>query len=173
MNHTTARVIVGSAAVLLVTVSALQAAAPMPELAEPEVIQMNTPDYDQHSKPYVEFKHRSHTSDFPQKYPQFFENGCGTCHHDDEGLPRTDLAPGDDINYCIDCHSSPGTVPREVKQQMRAQDLSRDDKKAWELEYHAEAIHDLCRGCHRKVRKHDRTTKAPITCMQCHTKDES
>jgi hypothetical protein len=173
MNNTTLGMLVGAAALLLSTAPALPAAAPMPELAEPETIQMNAPEYETHTKPLVEFKHRSHTSDFPQKYPQFFENGCGTCHHDDEGQPRTDLAPGGDVNYCIDCHSEPGAVPREIKREMRAQDLTRSEKKTRELEYHAEAVHDLCRGCHRKVRKFDRTTKAPTTCMKCHTKDES
>lgn len=164
--------IVLAVAMLPVAADSPQAAPPMPELAEPAVIKMDTLEYDGHTKPFVEFKHRKHTSDFSRKYPQFFESGCGTCHHDDEGRPLTDLAPGDDVNYCIDCHSEPGTVPRDVKKQMRAQDLSLSEKNAWELEYHAEAIHDLCRGCHRDVKRHDRTTKAPATCMKCHTKDE-
>lgn len=163
---------VAAAALLLVAVGVRPAAA-MQEMTEPEILQMNTLDYEEHTKPFVEFKHRNHTGKFPQKFPQFFEKGCGTCHHDDEGEPLTELAPGDDINYCVDCHSEPGTVPGDVKKQMRARDLTRAEKKSWELEYHAEAVHDLCRGCHREVRKHDRATKAPTTCMQCHTKDES
>jgi len=164
--------IVFAAAGLLIAADNPAAAPPMPELEEPAVIKMDTLEYDEHAKPFVEFKHRKHTSDFSRKYPQFFENGCGTCHHDDEGQPLSDLAPGDDVDYCIDCHSEPGTVPRDVKKQMRAQDLSLSEEKAWELEYHAEAIHDLCRGCHRDVKRHDRTTQAPTTCMKCHTKDE-
>lgn len=139
----------------------------------PEIIAMDNLDYDEHTKPIVEFPHQRHTDAFPQKYPDFFSAGCGSCHHDDEGKALTDLAPGDDVNACIDCHSEPGKVPSDVKKQMREQKLSREEKKSWEREYHAEAVHDLCRGCHRKVRKADRSTSAPTSCMKCHTKDAS
>ena len=116
-----------------------------------------------------------------------FLAGVGSCKHECEDVPEPEppngscdtsnvTYPGSVVpifeQYCIDCHSEPGTVPRDVKKQMRAQDLSLSEEKAWELEYHAEAIHDLCRGCHRDVKRHDRTTQAPTTCMKCHTKEE-
>jgi hypothetical protein len=51
--------------------------------------------------------------------------------------------------------------------------LSLAEKRAWEREYHAEALHDLCKGCHRMVKKKDRSTSAPTTCLKCHTPDEA
>ena len=155
-------------AAVLIASAAVAAAADAPD-----VIEMQNDAYPEHTKPIVEFPHKKHTEAFPEKYPDFFRDGCGTCHHDDEGRPLTDLAPGDDVDSCIQCHSKPGDVPSEVKKQLRREDLSREEKNIREREYHAEALHDRCRGCHREVKRKDRSTAAPTTCFKCHTTDES
>jgi NAD-dependent SIR2 family protein deacetylase len=39
------------------------------------------------------------------------------------------------------------------------------------LEWHAEAIHDNCKDCHKKFNKENKPEKkAPTTCVQCHPK---
>ena len=43
-------------------------------------------------------------------------------------------------------------------------------KKAEKLQWHAEAIHDNCRGCHRAFNKKYKPKKAPTTCTKCHPK---
>lgn len=169
MNRTKwPQMILGGVSAVLLAGAGLMAAATVPD-----VIEMKHEAYAAHEKPIVEFKHKSHTSEFQEKYPDFFKNGCGTCHHDDEGQPLTELEAGDEVNACIECHSEPGEITREVRKQMQEKDLSYEEKKAMEREYHAEALHDLCRGCHRNVKKENRDTVAPTTCMKCHTKDDS
>lgn len=148
---------------IMIASGGLMAAATMPD-----TIKLENPEYTDYSKPIVEFPHQKHTSEFQTKYPSAFSDGCGTCHHDDDGRALSALAPGDDVTACIECHSNPGRVPREIKKQMRQQNLSLSEKRSQELEYHAEAMHDLCRGCHRKIKKENRSTVAPTTCFKCH-----
>lgn len=155
-----------------VALAVISAAAGLMAAADvPDVIPMKYKDAE-NTKPIVEFPHQKHTGQFQDKFPAQFIDGCGTCHHDDHGRPLSDLKPGDEVDACIECHSEPGEVPKEVKQQMRAKDLSLDEKRAREREYHAEAMHDLCKGCHREVKRKNRASPAPITCMKCHTPDE-
>ena len=135
----------------------------------PEIIKMQNPAYSEHTKPLVEFPHKKHTAEFSSKQPELFVNRCGACHHDEDGQPLVDLKAGDPADPCIGCHSEPGRIPGEVKKQMREQNLSREERQVREREYHAEALHDKCRGCHRKVRKKNRSTSAPTTCLKCHT----
>lgn len=138
----------------------------------PEVIPMDNPDYETHEKGIVRFKHRAHIDEFSARYPELFKNDCGTCHHDDEGLPLTDLQAGDPVDGCIDCHYEPGEMPSSVKREMRRQNASRQEIKDREIDYHAEAVHDLCRGCHRTVRKKSGTKAAPTTCTGCHPREK-
>lgn len=139
----------------------------------PDVVKMENPAYEEHTKAIVQFKHKAHADKFGGKYPGIFENGCGECHHDEEGEPRTDLKMGDEVINCIECHDKPGRMPKKAKRELRAEGLSREEKKVREREYHAEALHDKCRGCHRKARKQADTRKPPITCSKCHIKDKS
>jgi hypothetical protein len=73
----------------------------------------------------------------------------------------------------MECHSKPGKMPKEIKRELRRKKASREEKKAKELEYHTEALHDNCKQCHRQVRKKTKLKKAPISCSKCHTNDES
>jgi len=151
----------------------LSAAAVLADTTMPDIIKMNNPAYDEHEKAIVQFNHKAHAEKFPEKYPEIFENACGECHHNDEGEPRKDLKMGDDVDKCIECHDKPGQMPKKVKRELRAKGLSREERRVREREYHAEALHDKCRGCHRLARKKADTRKPPTTCSKCHIKDKS
>jgi hypothetical protein len=138
-----------------------------------DVVKMENPAYEAHKKAIVQFKHKAHAEKFDGQYPEIFENGCGECHHDDEGEVRKDLEMGEDVNKCIECHDKPGQMPKKLKRELRGEGLSREERRVREREYHAEALHDKCRGCHRRARKAADTRKPPITCSKCHIKDKS
>ena len=151
----------------------LCAAAILAGTSVDDVIIMENPAYEKYTKAVVRFKHKAHAEGFGGNYPGVFQNGCGECHHDEEGQPRKDLEMGDDVNNCIECHDKPGQMPKKLKRELREQGLSREEKRVREREFHAEALHDKCRGCHRRARKQADTRKPPITCSKCHIKDKS
>jgi hypothetical protein len=138
----------------------------------PDVIKMENSAYEKHKKDIVELKHKVHAEELVKKYPELFENGCGECHHNDKGEPRKVLKIGDNVKNCIECHSKPGKMPKEIKREMRSKKASREKKKAKLFEYHTEALHDKCKQCHRQVRKKTKQKKVPISCSKCHTNDE-
>jgi len=115
------------------------------------VIPLNEPTYD-HKKPIVQFTHKKHVADY--------KVGCSECHHDKSGKP---LNPkhGDNIQRCVECHKKPG----EIKGK-KAKGMSAADKRA----YHANALHDNCKGCHKEYNKNNNTKKAPTSCNNCHKK---
>ena len=117
--------------------------------AAPDVIKMEEPSY-KHKKGIVEFSHKNHSTDY--------KLACGECHHDDKNKPL-ELKEGDDVKKCIECHNKPGEKPKGKK-------LS----DAEELKYHAEALHENCKGCHKKYDKEHDTKDAPTTCSKCHPK---
>ena len=119
----------------------------------PDVIKLANPNYE-HSKGPVEFHHKKHVEDY--------KLGCGECHHDAEGKPRTDLKAGDEVKPCFECHNKPGEKPK-------GKDAPKLSKKE-ELQYHAEAMHENCRGCHKEYNKKNKTKAAPTTCTKCHEK---
>jgi len=90
------------------------------------------------------------------------ENSCGACHHDDEAQPLADLKIGDEVPGCIECHDQPGEKPKG----RGAPKLSKSE----EIMYHAEALHDNCKGCHKAYNKKNKTKAAPATCGKCHAK---
>ena len=128
-----------------------------------DVIRMENKAYDKHTKKIVDFSHKKHNEEY--------EIGCGECHHDDSGKPL-DLKMGDDVQGCIECHKIPGTMPGKLKKEMRTNKASKEEIKAKELEYHAEAIHDNCITCHKAYNKKNNTKAAPATCTKCHPKEE-
>jgi cytochrome c553 len=128
----------------------------------PEIIKMENKAYKEHTKGIVEFTHKKHAVDYAQKAPDLYKDGCGTCHHDDKGKPLTNLKDGDEVQSCFECHSKPGEKPKGKD----APKLSKQE----ELAYHAEAIHDNCRDCHKAFNKANNTKDAPTTCAKCHPK---
>jgi Class III cytochrome C family len=118
----------------------------------PDVIQMNNPAY-KHKKGVAVFTHAKHVAEY--------KAGCGECHHDAEGKPLADLKEGDNVQGCFECHNKPG----EIKGK-KAKGLSKAEKRA----YHANALHDNCKGCHKSYNKKNKTKAAPTTCKGCHPK---
>jgi hypothetical protein len=126
----------------------------------PDVIKMQD-DYE-HTKGIVEFSHAKHHTDY--------KAGCGECHHDANNKPLTNLKDGDDVKKCIECHKKPGEVPKDIKKEWREKKIKRAEQKKLELEYHAEALHENCRECHKEYNKKNKTKAAPTTCTKCHPK---
>lgn len=138
----------------------------------PEVIRLEDPAYKEHKKGVVEFTHGKHQKEYAQKYPDLYQKKCGECHHDKDNKPLTKLKEGDDVQRCIECHKIADEMPKEIKKELRKNKASRKEIKKKEMEYHAEALHDNCRGCHRKYnRKYKPQKKAPTTCAKCHPKE--
>jgi hypothetical protein len=139
--------------------------------AVPEVIELNDPAYKEHKKGVVHFEHGKHQKEYAEKYPDFYKRGCGECHHDENNKPLVDLKEGDDVKKCIECHKIPDEMPAKLKKEMKANKASAADIKKKELEYHAEALHENCRVCHKAFNKKVKPKKkAPTTCAKCHPK---
>lgn len=135
-------------------------AAPAPAKAEgsgevADIIPLDNPAYEKHTKAIVQFTHKKHFDEY--------KISCGDCHHDDSAEPLADLKPGDPVQGCIECHSKPGKAPKPEK---GAAKLSKSE----ELEYHTEALHENCISCHKEHNKKNKTKAAPATCGKCHQK---
>jgi len=152
--------------VLAIVVSAaLFAAGGIFAKAVPDIIKLEDPAYKKHKKGVVDFTHGKHQTDYAKKYPEFYKNGCGECHHDEDNKPLSKLKEGDDVQKCIECHKIAAEAPKGKKAKKK---LSKKEKIK---DYHAEALHANCRGCHRKYnKKYKPAKKAPTTCAKCHPK---
>jgi len=113
-----------------------------------DVIMMENPAYAKHKKGIVKFTHKAHIEDY--------QIACGECHHDSNGKPL-EIKMGDPVQNCIACHSKPSRKKSGVKGKEQ-------------LEYHAEALHMNCIGCHKAYNKENGTKAAPSSCGKCHPK---
>ena len=147
-------VIIGFAAIFLAT--GIYAGTKVPD-----VIKLQSKEYEKHTKGIVEFTHKKHAEDYAKASPELYKDGCGVCHHDDKGKPLA-LKEGDDVQRCIECHKKPSERPKGKN----APKLTKKQR----LEYHAEALHYNCRDCHKAFNKANNTKKAPTTCTKCHPK---
>ena len=120
----------------------------------PDVIKMENKAYAKHEKGIVEFSHKKHVAEY--------KDTCGDCHHDKDGKPLANLKDGDNVQGCIECHKKPGEKPKGKD----APKLT--DKEV--LEFHAEAMHKNCQGCHKKMNTQNGNQNAPTTCVKCHPK---
>jgi len=131
-------------------------------------IKMENKAYAEHTKSIVTFSHLKHSKEYAEQNPDLYKSGCGECHHDKDNKPLTNLKEGDEVQNCIECHKKPGNMTGK-----EAKGLSKEQKR----EYHANAIHDNCKGCHKKFNK-EKNLKlkdpgvAPVTCTQCHPKEK-
>jgi len=133
--------------------------------AAPDVIELEDPAYKEHKKGVVHFEHKKHQDDYAKKYPEYYKNGCGECHHDKDGKPLSNLKEGEGVQKCIECHKIPAEAPKGKKAEKK---LSKKEKIK---DYHAEALHANCRDCHKKYnKKYKPEKKAPTTCTKCHPK---
>ena len=128
----------------------------------PDTIKMEHKAYKKRKKGIVVFNHKKHSAEYSKKAPDLYKNACGECHHDDKGKPLSTLKDGDPVKGCIECHKKPGERPKGKN----APKLSKKER----LEYHAEALHYNCRGCHKAYNKKYKTMAAPTSCTKCHPK---
>jgi hypothetical protein len=155
-KHLITTVIIG-VAILFVSVAIYAKSAP-------DVIPLQDPAYEKHTKGVVQFEHKKHWDEYSKEYPELYPSKCGVCHHDKDGKPLTKLQDGDDVQKCIDCHKTPGEAPKGKKAKKK---LSKKEKIK---EYHAEALHANCKNCHKEFNKKYKPKKAPTTCAKCHPK---
>jgi hypothetical protein len=134
-----------------------------------DVIQLNDKAYAKHTKGIVKFSHKKHQKEYEEKHPELYKKACGECHHEDKdgkAVPLKNLKEGDNVKKCIECHKKP-----EYIKGKEAKGLTKKQKR----EYHANALHDNCKGCHKaynkkmKLKSKDKGA-APVTCKQCHPK---
>jgi hypothetical protein len=149
---------------VVVTLATLFIAAGIYAKAVPDVIPLQDPAYEKHKKGVVQFEHKKHWDDYSKEYPEYYKNGCGECHHDEDNKPLTELKDGDEVQKCIECHKIAAEAPKGRKAKKKLK------KKEKIKEYHAEALHENCRGCHKKFNKKYKPKKAPTTCTKCHPK---
>jgi hypothetical protein len=123
------------------------------------VIKLKTATYAKRAEKIVKFNHGKHQEDYKKKYPELYENNCGECHHDQNNKPRKNLKAGMEVKKCIECHKNP-----EYVKGKKAKALSDKEKR----KYHANALHDNCQGCHKKLNKITKKKTAPTTCKKCH-----
>ena len=152
--------------IAIFSISSLYAATPINAGSTIEdVIRLEEKAYKKHKEKIVIFSHKKHQDEYAKKHTEFFKNSCGECHHDENNKPRVDLKDGDDVKRCIECHKKPEyAIGRKVK------GLSKEEKR----EFHANAMHDNCRGCHRKYNKKNKLKSkskgyAPNSCKTCHS----
>ena len=129
-------------------------------------IVMENKAYAKHTKGIQTISHKKHQKEYAEKHPEFYKNGCGECHHDKDDKPLVNLKEGDEVQNCIECHKKPGFIKGK-----KAKGLDKKQKR----EYHANAMHDNCKGCHKKFNKKMKLKSkdekaAPTTCKKCHPK---
>lgn len=129
-----------------------------------DTIRMESPAYEKHEEPIVTFTHKLHFDEYAKKHPKYYSSACGECHHDKDNKMLDNLKLGDEVQSCIECHKKPGYMKGK-----EAKGLSKEQKR----EYHANAIHDNCKGCHGKYNRANKLKKenpgyAPNTCKTCH-----
>ena len=132
-------------------------------------IKMENKAYEKHKKGIVIFTHKKHAEEYKMGKDET-KIGCGDCHHDENNKPLDNLKKCDKVQNCIECHKKPAMIKgKEVK----AQGLTKEQQR----EYHANAIHDNCKGCHKKFNKEKGLKSkdkgaAPTGCKACHPKTE-
>jgi hypothetical protein len=149
---------------VVVSCAALFVAAGIYAKTVPDEIPLQDPAYKEHKKGVVQFTHGKHQKDYAKEYPDLYKNGCGECHHDEDNKPLTGLKEGDAVQKCIECHKIAAEAPKGKKAKKK---LSKKEKIK---DYHAEALHANCKGCHKKFNKKYKPKKAPTTCTKCHPK---
>ncbi len=133
-------------------------------------IRLENKAYANHKQAVILFQHRKHQGEYREKNPELYNSQCGDCHHekvnDKENKPLVNLKEGDEVKNCIECHKKAAYVKGK-----KAKALSKVQRR----DYHANAMHDNCKGCHVKYNKKKGLKSkdkgyAPATCKSCHAK---
>jgi len=133
-----------------------------------DIIRFDNKAYKTHKKGIAVFNHKIHYEEYYKKYPELYTSPCGECHHDKDNKRLDNLKVGDEVQACIECHKKP-----DYMKGKKAKGLSKEQKR----EYHANALHDNCKGCHKKYNKARKLKSkdkgyAPNTCKKCHPQDK-
>ena len=88
--------------------------------AVPDMIKLEDPAYKKHKKGIVDFTHGKHQTEYAKQYPEFYKNGCGECHHDEDNKPLSDLKEGDEVQKCIECHKIAAEIPKKEKKALES-----------------------------------------------------
>ena len=99
-----------------------------------DIIELKDPAYKKHKKGVVNFTHKKHMDDYAQKYPEFYKNNCGECHHDNDNKPLSALKEGDNVQKCIECHKIPSEMPKKNVKAMRQKKASKKEMKSKKME---------------------------------------
>ena len=123
------------------------------EQKAPDVIDLQSSLWKEHTKGPVNFHHKKHSEEY--------KVACDSCHHVYKDGKNT-YKEGDKVQKCQECHNEP-TITGEKK-------LS-PDKQKLNLKL---AFHENCQGCHKEMKKKDKAKygKIPTTCIKCHTKSK-
>ena len=119
----------------------------------PETIELNSKVYGKHRKSLVTFTHKKHAEDY--------KVACADCHHvykDGKNVWKE----GDPVQKCEECHSKDKPSPDERKTMSDAEKMKN---------FHYEAIHENCKGCHMELKKAGKPT-GPVSCTDCHPREK-
>ncbi len=117
----------------------------------PDEIVLKPDLWDSLTRAPVKFTHEKHVQDYTIE--------CKDCHHVyQDGKNVWD--PSMPADKCQTCHDEP-TVKGET--QLPPEEKKRNLKLAF---------HNNCRSCHKDVKKDDPETTAPVSCSQCHPREE-
>jgi len=101
----------------------------------------------------VTFQHRKHQVDYKLQ--------CSDCHHDGDAVKIMNSESTKSLR-CGTCHKKEGLVRGPI-----AENAMSDDEL---IAHRPNALHLLCRGCHKKHNATVHVVKAPESCRICHTK---
>ena len=101
----------------------------------------------------VKFQHKKHQVDYKLK--------CSDCHHDSDAVKIMGSGSTESLR-CGNCHKKEGLVRGPI-----AENAISDDEL---IAHRANALHLLCRGCHKKHNATVHVVQAPEACRICHTK---
>ena len=123
----------------------------------PDTITMETKVYKKHKKSLVTLTHKKHNVDY--------KIGCADCHHVYKEGKNT-WKEGDKVQKCDakGCHDK-AKAPKAKEGEKK---LKRKEKAS--QGFHYSAIHENCVGCHKDLKKADKTKAVPTKCAQCHPK---
>ena len=113
-------------------------------------IPMENKAYKKHEESIHVFTHKKHVKEYAEKNPDLYKNGCGECHHEEKDgkiIQLKELKEGDEVKNCIECHKTPEYIntKERKKRGLKKEDLVK--------EFHANAVHENCQGCHKKYNK--------------------
>ena len=101
----------------------------------------------------VEFQHRKHQVEYKLQ--------CSDCHHSSDAAKIMREGSTESIK-CENCHNKKGLVRGPI-----AENAISDEEL---ITHRANALHLLCRGCHKKHNATEHVVKAPEACRTCHAK---